>query len=557
VHILVPTDGQTLTTPELGTFHLSGEVIEDGVLASLELQVTRLDTGTTGRAPLTPTSPSSGNPNYTFNKDPANNDPACCLALGANRITVRATDGAGNVGESSITVVRAEVPLDITIAGYEVTQAVAYAKFGGLLQSCLDTAAGGGPGGQACTPDLSNYPLPWIRGKDTVVRVYPKVLGTNSPIGNVSAMLHVRHGDTLVKTLQPMNTLGSTATINIQPTSTSTDLRRCLTASWNFLLAAADTDTDQLNLNIVVNPVGAGHITECMTVQCANNNNLRLVVPFKQPKSEKIRTVKIDVVEMDGTITRVSADEAEKVGRYIGQTYPLRVTFEEGGAHGYNRGELIGESATPLGITGAFIKSERFSFTGGLIGSIIGMFYPRGGRTLDELISIAECYATPEPDYYTLGLSPIADDQTAGLGFPPVHFFYEVPIFGWRIDLLTMDCHEAWASVSNPDGPGRAAQENSHNLEVGPGHYSQDHREQNLGIVTTIVNWVLSPIQTLLNFIDPIFHGVQFDLPIRSEPDDQHGNIREFGLDMTGNLAPSPTPVSVWLLLLLLVSGAS
>ncbi|WP_133062095.1 hypothetical protein [Paraburkholderia hospita] len=30
------------------------------------------------------------------------------------------------------------------------------------------------------------------------------------------------------------------------------------------------------------------------------------------------------------------------------------------------------------------------------------------------------------------------------------------------------------------------------------------------------------------------------DIPMRAEPDDQHGNVREFGLDMTGNTTSTP-----------------
>jgi len=63
-------------------------------------------------------------------------------------------------------------------------------------------------------------------------------------------------------------------------------------------------------------------------------------------------------------LRRIGADDPEKVKRYIGQTYPLRTAVNLSGSHAYILGEVVGDLATPLGLTGAFIKSERFLFAG-------------------------------------------------------------------------------------------------------------------------------------------------------------------------------------------------
>ncbi len=170
VHITTPTNGQALTTDSLGRFHLVGEIIEAGTLASLQVEGTSPNRPTpSGPSALAFTGPKSpGPPDYTFDAPTV-----CCLADGQNTITVRATDSAGNVGQASVMVTRELVPLDITIAAIEVTQAVQYAH--PLDQTCLNTH-------DPCTFTLQNNTLPLMRGKDIALRVYPKVTGATGPI---------------------------------------------------------------------------------------------------------------------------------------------------------------------------------------------------------------------------------------------------------------------------------------------------------------------------------------------------------------------------------------
>jgi hypothetical protein len=66
-------------------------------------------------------------------------------------------------------------------------------------------------------------------------------------------------------------------------------------------------------------------------------------------------------------------------------------------------------------------------------------------------------------------------------------------------------------------------------------HLSQDHNEQDLGLISTIINLVakVAGVFIVAYTGNPLLLLASFDLPIRAEYDAAHGGIREFGLDMT------------------------
>ena len=235
----------------------------------------------------------------------------------------------------------------------------------------------------------------------------------------------------------------------------------------------------------------------------------------------------------------------------------MRIVFQDGGAQLHTRGELLDEY---LGITGPFILSARgglgsealsglISLIPHLIGSLFGSQTAESiGDSIDQVAAVGACYVEPEPDTYTLGVSPIGDGHAIGLGFPPITFYLNVPAPGpwyapwdihWdRIDLTTIGCRAAWAQVggaTTASTPFIAPQEVAHNLQVGPGHLSCDHGEQDLGWLSTVLN--LTARVAGLFTGDVVLLVASVDLPIRCESDAQHGSIREFGLDLTSPTA--------------------
>src|SRR5207245_1164917 len=141
--------------------------------------------------------------------------------------------------------------------------------------------------------------------------------------------------------------------------------------------------------------------------------------------------------------------------RYIRQVYPVQVIFDEGVFVTYDRSDIH-----PLaGLTGLFLQSERGGSVSALARAILNFLLL---SDLSAVVACAECYAFPEPDYYTLGLSPIRDSFGAGLGWPPLHFYFEVPIVSWftdatRIAVLRLGCNVAWPKISDRNCAGRGS----------------------------------------------------------------------------------------------------
>jgi hypothetical protein len=106
------------------------------------------------------------------------------LPDGATTIRVEATDFAGNTGQAEVspTVTLPDPNYNLWALGIELTQGIQNQVAASSMSRSSFAAEG----------VVGNFPIPLIAGKRTVVRLYPGIEGTNTPVAGVRATLECK-----------------------------------------------------------------------------------------------------------------------------------------------------------------------------------------------------------------------------------------------------------------------------------------------------------------------------------------------------------------------------
>jgi hypothetical protein len=204
--------------------------------------------------------------------------------IGQNRITVTATDLAGNVGEDRIEFTYAETPpppatVDIFASFMEVNQAIN----GPDLSYDFEFSS----------PPISNThtyasrsfgEVPLVADKPTIVRLYAGVNGTNDPVVDVPALLYGRRngrdlqGSPLLPVGGPGMDPGNTITLypdaqwqQMEANGTVSSVRDSPTSSWIFELPLSWIFAGEIDLEGLVNAGQHGIVEQVGKYNVFNN----------------------------------------------------------------------------------------------------------------------------------------------------------------------------------------------------------------------------------------------------------------------------------------------